>query len=162
MLGQWMGKKRKHVFGLRDQSRGQKRKKDDFALRKFCCKVCSGRCAKFPCSHHQHGTHPLYPVRAGSWFKITVACFFGPSPGGSISQDSEKANRNIPHLFKPAPLFQSLPRSNGFPQPLRNQAYHFLMGSWRDGGGCQCGLFIEQCQRQKKRGRRDHLEWATR
>lgn len=75
---------------------------------------------------------------------------FCPPPDGSISQDSEKANWNI--LLVPS-IQVSQPFKAGwglweqqiYPAP-KHQGYYFLMGSWRAGGGCQCDLYIGQCQ----------------
>lgn len=75
---------------------------------------------------------------------------FCPSPDGSISQNSEKANWNI-LLASSIQVSQPFKAGWGFgeqqiyPAP-RHPGYYFLMGSWRAGGGCQCVLYIGQCQ----------------
>lgn len=113
----------------------------------------------------------LYPAHAGSVFKITMPKWHGfyPPADGSVRQDSEKANWYIflvPSI-QVSQLFQAGWRfwEQQIYPALRHRGYYFLMGSWKHGVGCQYGLYIEQCQHQKKTERRaffflDYLEWT--
>ena len=98
----------------------------------------------------------LYPAHAGRVFKITMPKWHGfyPPADGSIRQDSEKANWNIflvPSI-QVSQLFQAGWRfwEQQIYPALRHWGYYFLMGSWKHGVGCQYGLYIEQCQHQRK------------
>lgn len=149
LFGWWMWKKiHNHTCGVVDQGRGHTGKgwlciEQVLFQGPFC------RCAPFPCSHYQHATTPfvlLYMLAAPLKPSCPKWHGFCPSPDGSISQDSEKANWNI-LLASSIQVSQPFKAGWGFreqqiyPAP-RRQSYYFLMGFWRVGGGCQRGLYI--------------------